>query len=108
MTSAICSGGALSAERPEPMVKCSVSAIACSAMDSVTATPIADIRRHGASLVMTVADDGRGIPEAPATLRSGHFGLRALAGLADGLGATLDLESAAGHGTVLRVEVPMA
>ena len=66
------------------------------------------IRRHGPTLVMAVADDGRGIPVAPVTLRSGHFGLRALAGLADGLGATLDLESAPGRGTVLRVEVPMA
>lgn len=66
------------------------------------------IRRHGPTLVMAVADDGRGIPAAPATLRSGHFGLRALAGLADGLGAALDLESTPGRGTVLRVEVPMA
>ena len=65
------------------------------------------IRSDGPTLLMSVADDGRGVTSAPVPLRSGHFGLRALAGLADELGATLDLESAPGRGTVLRVAVPM-
>ena len=53
---------------------------------------------------MSVTDDGRGMDPGPA--RSGHFGLRALVGLADNLGATISVNSEPGKGTVLRVEVP--
>jgi len=53
-----------------------------------------------------VTDDGRGMGPGPVRVRSGHLGLRALAGLADTLGATIAVDSEPGQGTVLRVEVP--
>ena len=61
-------------------------------------------RRTDGTLHLSVADDGRGMDPGPA--RSGHFGLRALVGLADNLGATISVDSEPGKGTVLRVEVP--
>ncbi|MCW2722252.1 ATP-binding protein [Pseudonocardia sp.] len=64
------------------------------------------VRREGAAVVMRVVDDGRGIDPGPLPDRPGHLGLRALAGLADRLGATLEMESAPGRGTELRLEVP--
>ena len=48
LTSATVSGGPLSTERPEPIVKCVTIAIACSATDTPIATLIADTRRTGA------------------------------------------------------------
>jgi signal transduction histidine kinase len=60
-----------------------------------------------AGTVLTVADDGPGFD--PATLRnrpSGHFGTQVLADLADEAGATLQLATAPGAGTVWRLVVP--
>jgi signal transduction histidine kinase len=64
------------------------------------------LRRVGGAVVMSVADDGRGLEPGPLRSRPGHLGLRALAGLAEDLGATVTLDSEPGRGTVLRVEVP--
>jgi two-component system NarL family sensor kinase len=64
------------------------------------------VRREGDDLVMCVVDDGRGIAAGPLPERPGHLGLRALAGLAAGLGASLELVSAPGAGTVLRLTLP--
>jgi signal transduction histidine kinase len=51
-----------------------------------------------------VADDGRGFD--PAAVGREHFGLRSMRGRAADLGGWLQVTSAPGHGTVLRVEVP--
>jgi signal transduction histidine kinase len=76
-------------------------------VEHAAATTVAiTVGRVDGMLVMTVADDGRGIGPGPLPARPGHLGLRALAGLADGLGATLQLESPPGGGTVMRLEVP--
>ena len=64
------------------------------------------IARADGALVMFVTDDGRGMEAGPVPVRPGHLGLRALAGLADNLGATITLHSEVGRGTTLRVEVP--
>ena len=63
-------------------------------------------RRAGGTVQLSVTDDGRGMGPGPVRVRSGHLGLRALAGLADTLGATIAVDSEPGQGTVLRVEVP--
>jgi signal transduction histidine kinase len=56
-----------------------------------------------------VIDDGRGfeIDGDVAAPADGHFGLRGLAGLVADAGGTLDVRSAPGEGTTLRVEVPL-
>jgi two-component system, NarL family, sensor kinase len=64
------------------------------------------VHHEEAATVMRVVDDGRGIEPGPLPERPGHLGLRALAGLAGRLGGTLEVESQAGRGTVLRLEVP--
>jgi two-component system, NarL family, sensor kinase len=60
-------------------------------------------------LVMEIADDGAGFDLA-STLRrprSGHLGLSVLADLAAAAGASLDVRSAPGAGTSLRLEVAL-
>ncbi len=64
------------------------------------------VERVAATIVLRVIDNGRGLEPGPLPERPGHFGLRALADLADRLGATLELESAPGGGTVLQLTVP--
>jgi signal transduction histidine kinase len=51
-----------------------------------------------------VSDDGRGFD--PAAVGPEHFGLRSMRGRVADLGGRLQVTSAAGRGTVLRVEVP--
>jgi signal transduction histidine kinase len=59
--------------------------------------------RDGTVLV-EVNDDGRGFD--PATVGGEHFGLHSMRGRVADLGGRLEVASAPGHGTVLRVEVP--
>jgi signal transduction histidine kinase len=51
-----------------------------------------------------VSDDGRGFD--PAAVGSDHFGLRSMRGRVADLGGRLEITSAPGRGTTLRVEVP--
>ena len=53
---------------------------------------------------LSVTDDGKGF--ATDRLAEGHFGLIGMRERASGCGGTLDVRSAAGHGTVVRIEVP--
>ena len=57
-------------------------------------------------LVLRVSDDGRGFD--PSVEFPGHLGLRSMRERAAGLGGTLDLDSAPGHGTRVCVRVPLA
>ena len=63
---------------------------------------------HDDRLVLTVTDDGIGFePDAlAAALEGGHVGLRLLRDLAHAAGGTLDVSSAPGDGTTVRLEVP--
>lgn len=67
------------------------------------------LRRSPGLVTMEVRDDGAGFePDAtPADTRTGHFGMRVLADLAEASGATLDLATAPGRGTALRLSVPL-
>jgi signal transduction histidine kinase len=57
---------------------------------------------------MEVADDGSGFDAAAvsADRQDGHIGLVMLDDLVDGAGGRLDVQSAPGAGTTIRVEVP--
>jgi two-component system NarL family sensor kinase len=65
------------------------------------------IREIGDRAVMDVRDDGRGFDPAVLADRpqEGHFGMRMLADLVESSGGRLDVESAPGQGTAVRVEV---
>jgi signal transduction histidine kinase len=56
--------------------------------------------------VLEVSDNGRGLDADQITDRSGHFGLKALAGLANAMGGTLAVDSTPGKGTTVCLEVP--
>ncbi len=62
------------------------------------------------ALVLEVTDDGAGfdLPTALSRQQGGHLGLSLLADLAAGDGATLDMLTAPGAGTCLRLTVPRA
>lgn len=55
--------------------------------------------------MLEIVDDGRGFDPAVAPTE-GHFGLRTLRSLVRESGGTLEVESAPGEGTTVRMEVP--
>jgi two-component system NarL family sensor kinase len=63
---------------------------------------------QGGQVVMEVADDGSGFDAAAvsADRQDGHIGLVMLDDLVDGAGGRLEVQSAPGAGTTIRVEVP--
>jgi two-component system NarL family sensor kinase len=65
------------------------------------------VTRSGDNAVLEVSDDGRGVDMAQVDGREGHLGLKALAGLAATMGATLSVDSTPGRGTTLCLEVPI-
>ena len=58
------------------------------------------------AVTLEVKDDGRGISEVP-TDQDEHFGLRMLEDLAHDSGGELELDSAAGQGTRVRLQIPL-
>ncbi|HTU15130.1 MAG TPA: ATP-binding protein [Solirubrobacterales bacterium] len=66
-----------------------------------------EITREGENVVMTIADDGRGLePASDETPPEGHLGLRAMESLTRDAGGEFTVESGPGRGTTVRVEVP--
>jgi two-component system, NarL family, sensor kinase len=66
------------------------------------------LRSDPGLVTLEVRDDGTGFdPSAPQDTGSGHFGMRVLTDLAEAAGATLDLATAPGRGTALRLQVPL-
>ena len=65
------------------------------------------LRRDRDSVTLEVRDDGAGFDAPTAGATDGHFGLRVLTDLAEAAGATLDLATAPGEGTALRLQVPL-
>jgi two-component system, NarL family, sensor kinase len=68
------------------------------------------VRPSDGHVTLVVADDGQGCSPAEAlgATADGHFGLRLLADQVRDAGGSLELDSAPGAGTRLRVEVPSA
>jgi signal transduction histidine kinase len=65
------------------------------------------VRREADVLVLEVVDDGIGFDPAT-TAGDEHFGLRAAESLVHEHGGSMEVESARGSGTMVRVEVPVA
>lgn len=75
--------------------------------EATTVTVTVETRARVA--VLYVVDDGRGFSREDPD-RSGendHFGLRLMRDLADHAGGTLTVLSSPGHGTLVRLEVPL-
>jgi two-component system NarL family sensor kinase len=68
-----------------------------------------ELARTNGHVTLTVRDDGRGFSDAEAERRrrEGHLGLSLLEEGAAELGGRLTVESAAGRGTLVRLEVPV-
>jgi signal transduction histidine kinase/ligand-binding sensor domain-containing protein len=56
---------------------------------------------------MEIRDDGRGFDGTPADGATGHFGLTGMRERAQGVGGSLTVESRAGEGTKVRLELPL-
>jgi signal transduction histidine kinase len=67
------------------------------------------IEVHSRSAMLCVSDNGRGFGPDDGDDRDGgdHFGLRLMRDLADHAGGTLQVLSSPGHGTLVRLEVPL-
>jgi signal transduction histidine kinase len=69
-----------------------------------------DLQFSDQAVVLEVTDDGRGfeVPDSPAEFApSGHFGLLGMQERAELIGAKLEIKSAPGAGTRIRVELPL-
>jgi signal transduction histidine kinase len=64
------------------------------------------VGREGRAVVLEVIDDGRGFAAPLAGGPNWHLGLRLLGSLAEGVDGRLDVSSAPGEGTRVRMEVP--
>jgi signal transduction histidine kinase len=66
------------------------------------------LRGFGPRAVLTVSDNGRGfeVPDDPAAMTGGHFGLPGMRERAQLAGGDLDIESAPGEGCVVSAWVP--
>jgi signal transduction histidine kinase len=64
--------------------------------------------REDGKLLLEVEDDGVGFDPAAGDLRSTHLGLTSMEERAERVGAQLEIRSAPGRGTIVRLEVPDA
>jgi signal transduction histidine kinase len=97
---------AVDAEPADPLTEATLfflcsEALTNAAKHAAAATIAIDLRQAGGSLHLVVSDDGRG----GARLAS-RGGLRGLADRVEALGGKFGLESRAGAGTTIRVELP--
>ncbi len=64
------------------------------------------IRSGGDALEIAIADDGVGFDPARDLERMGHYGLTGLRERARQAGGSLEIESGAGQGTILKIRIP--
>ena len=68
------------------------------------------VSRHQDAVVLQIVDDGRGFDLArrAEAVAPGHVGLASSVERVESLGGRLEIESAPGHGTRVRAELPLA
>ena len=93
----------LDAEVEEQLYRLGQEALANVVKHARASTATVHIAVADGTVTVEVADDGRGFD--PATVGPEHFGLRSMRGRVADLGGRLELTSAPGAGTVLRVQV---
>ena len=93
----------LDAEVEEQLYRLGQEALANVVKHARASTATVRIAVADGTVTVEVADDGRGFD--PATVGPEHFGLRSMRGRVADLGGRLELTSAPGAGTVLRVQV---
>jgi signal transduction histidine kinase len=100
-------------QRPGPAIEVNLFRIFQEALNNIEkyaeATRIeVTIRVRGASLVFTVADNGRGFDPKARNRSPGHggLGLRHMRERAASMGGSLEIQSIPGKGTVIRIEAP--
>jgi NarL family two-component system sensor histidine kinase YdfH len=65
------------------------------------------IRSEGSTLLVEIGDDGVGFDSAHDSERMGHYGLTGLRERARQAGGTLEIESAEGRGSILKMRIPL-
>jgi signal transduction histidine kinase len=102
------------AEEPSPAAARILYRVALEGLRNVTrhaqaSSAVVRLSRNGSVLRLDVTDNGRGFDPSILSARAadGHVGLRALRGVVTDAGGSLEAISAPGHGTTLRVEVPV-
>jgi len=76
------------------------------ALQHAQATQLTVQVQYGAdALLLTITDDGIGLPADGGTAPAGHFGLRGLRERARLMGGTLDISSSPGQGTTIQLRV---
>jgi len=66
------------------------------------------VRREGATVVLEVSDDGRGVPSERTPSAEGHLGLQIVEDLVRDAGGSVRVAAGERGGTVVRVEVPIS
>jgi two-component system NarL family sensor kinase len=96
-------------EAEDLLFRVAQEALLNSAQHARASTVRLTLSRVGDLVTMEIRDDGVGFDPitSPPDKDSGHFGLRVLADLAEAAGATLDLATAPGRGTAMRLQVPL-
>jgi len=96
----------ISAEREEHLYRVGQEALANVAKHARAGQVTVAVTNEGTSVELEVRDDGRGFD--PRGSYIGHLGLTTMRSRAGEIGADLDIESAPGSGTSVRVRLPIA
>ncbi|MGH3035945.1 MAG: MASE1 domain-containing protein [Gaiellaceae bacterium] len=95
---------ALSQDAEEELYRLGQEALANVVKHARAGSATVRIEANDGTISMEVSDDGCGFD--PAAVSPGHFGLQSMRGRVEDLGGRLEITTAPGRGTALRVEVP--
>src|SRR5262249_32498438 len=94
----------ISSDREQHLYRLGQEALANASKHAQAKRITGTVGKGGSSVALEVSDDGRGFD--PAATYAGHLGLTTMRSRASEIGAKLLIDSAPGHGTAVRVELP--